>query len=113
RTSSGSPTKSRYAKKRSSMISQMGSLDCPASLDSASAARLAGSAFTSAILTYFGLIVTNGSVFAKGSCGFRLAVRAPLPKAGLEHIESSGPTQNGPGGRKEWTRRGHDPAGPV
>src|SRR5436305_555363 len=51
------------------MISQMGSLNCAASLDPVSAVRLAGRAFTSAILTYFGSIVTDGAVLAKGSCG--------------------------------------------
>src|SRR6266545_8336125 len=49
------------------MRSQIGSSDpAPAS---GPAARLAGKwALTSAILTYFGLIVTRGGAFANGSC---------------------------------------------
>src|SRR5437879_6531800 len=51
------------------MTSQMGSSDSPERLGSTPAVRPAGNAVTSAILTYFGLIVTKGSLFAKGSCG--------------------------------------------
>src|ERR1700693_1268073 len=51
------------------MTSQMGSSVAPARPGSAPAGRLAGRAVTSAILTYFGLIVTKGGAFAKGSCG--------------------------------------------
>src|ERR1700674_388787 len=50
------------------MTSQMGSSVAPARPGSAPAVRLAGRAVTSAILTYFGLIVTKGGAFAKGSC---------------------------------------------
>src|SRR5262249_62005867 len=54
------------------MMSQIGSSDSTARPGSALAVQLAGREVTSAILTYFGLIVTKGSAFAKGSCGLWL-----------------------------------------
>src|SRR5260370_39762347 len=76
------------------MTSQMGSSVAPGRPVSAPAVRLAGRAVTSAILTYFGLIVTKGGAFAKGSCGAWLTRPAKGPAlGGLDHIGSSVPTQ--------------------
>src|SRR6266480_3428423 len=89
------------------MTSQMGSSVSPGRPGSAPAVRLAGRAVTSAILTYFDLIVTKGGAFAKGSCGAWLT----RPAKGLP---SGGSTISGvPSRRKTAGLRGHGgPSGP-
>src|SRR5437763_9652279 len=105
------------------MTSQMGSSVSPGRPGSAPAVRLAGRAVTSAILTYFGLIVTNGGTFAKGSCG--LVARPPGERPALGRPTISGvpsrrktarPCRHGPRpGRKGFMvrpdRTGHGHAG--
>src|SRR6266849_5266947 len=89
------------------MTSQIGSSASPGRPGSAPAVRLAGRAVTSAILTYFGLIVTKGGAFAKGSCGPWLARPAKgLPSGGL--------TISGvPSRRKTARPRGHGTSDPA
>src|SRR6516225_5332256 len=87
------------------MTSQIGSSDSPARPGSAPAVRLAGKAVTSAILTYFGLIVTKGRAFAKGSCGSRLTRPGERPALGRATISGVPPR------RKTAGLAGHEAAG--
>src|ERR1700724_1949220 len=76
------------------MMSQTGASVSLGRPGSAPAGRLAGRAVTSAILTYFGLIVTKSGTFAKGSCG-------PWLTRPRKACPSSSPTISGvPAGRK-------------
>src|SRR5216684_6544502 len=87
------------------MTSQMGSSVSPGRPGAAPAVRLAGRAVTSAILTYFGLIVTKGGAFAKGSCG-------PWLTRPAKDLPSDGSTISGVPPRRKTARPcGHGASG--